>query len=81
MNKFNGRKITSATLHESIHTPATGELKRSLSSKPNATDKAVDMTYYGDVVEIVAKGQTILVPFTGFKSLVLAPEEPKASTK
>lgn len=81
MSKFNGRKVAYATMHETIHTPLTGELKKSLSSTPSPTDKAVSMEMEESFVAISVnhKGQvlTVLVPITNFKSLVLAPEVPK----
>lgn len=78
MSKFNGRKIRSATLHEGLHTPETGALKTNLtSSKINNSDKVVNMIFWDDKVEISAKGKTILVPFTGFKQVVLEDEEAK----
>jgi hypothetical protein len=74
MSNFNGRKVDYATLHETIHTPATGELKRSLSSKASGVDKPVQMRYIDGFLEVVAKGTTVLIPVTGVKNLVLAPE-------
>ncbi len=77
MSKFNGRKIARATMHETVHTPETGEIKKTLSAIATMTDKALDMELQDPFVAITTKGTTVLVPLTNFKSVVLAKEVAK----
>lgn len=82
MSKFNGRKILSAVLHETIRIPVTGNLNNNITSKKlNNIDKVIkDLVFWDNVVEITDKGYTTLVPVTGFKSLVLDNESAEVFT-
>jgi hypothetical protein len=75
-------KIKQAALHETIHVPQYGQIRKELSSVTTATNKGTNMTLLENgLVQLELEGAqrqkvTILVPATNFQYL-LAEADPK----
>lgn len=83
MSKHDSKKIYAATLHENLHSEKTGTIGQMgrLQSWSDSAGKAVEMYLAEPWVVVKAPylkdpkfKVTFLVPYTGFKQIILADE-------
>ena len=78
MSKMNGLEVELASMHEGIHIPYVGEIKKELTAKGNSTSRAVKMTIDEPFLVLeftdaaTKRKYTVPVPLTNFKSMVMS---------